>query len=112
MLWSSAFCGFVSTSALTWSKSASAGAAVVVELTLQVRVLLERRLVPDQLLQQLLVLPAQLRVLGLRVGEAVHPACGVAERPRDTVGADLERPQNAGRGALDAVERGRAERDA
>ena len=71
-----------------------------------------RRLAADELLQQLLVLPAEPRVLGLGVGEAVHPAGGVAERARDTVGADLERPQDRRRAVPWTPSRARrAERD-
>ena len=33
-----------------------------------------------------------------------EPAVGVAERARDAVGADLERPQHGRAGALDAVQ--------
>ncbi len=84
---------------------------MVVELTLEVGVLLERGIALDELLHELLVLPAERGVLRLGVGQAVHPAGGVAERARDTVGADLERPQDPGGRALDAVEGRRSERD-
>ena len=58
-----------------------------------------------------LVLRAQLLVLVLRVDEAAEPADRVGERARDPVGGDLERPQDRRARPLDAVERGRAERD-
>ena len=47
----------------------------------------------------------------LRADQAVRPADGVAERPRDAVGGDFEGAKDPGDRALGAVERARAERD-
>src|SRR5262249_23103587 len=75
----------------------------VPEQLLQRRVLLARRLALDELLAQLVDLAAQLLVLRLRVREARDPAGEVAERLRDAVRGDLERPQHGGGGALRVV---------
>ena len=57
------------------------------------------------------VLGPQPLVLRLRLEEPVRPVGRVAERVRHPVGGDLERTQGRGRGALDRIERRRAERD-
>ena len=61
-------------------------------------------LVRDHLLAEPVDLAAEPRVLGLRVDEPGEPAVRIPERPRDALGADLERPQHRGAAALDAVQ--------
>ena len=81
------------------------GRVLVVQQALEPDVLLQRRLVLDHLLLELLVLGAQLLVLGARVEEILRPAVGIAERPRDPLGRDLERLQRVGDCALSVVQR-------
>jgi len=78
--------------------------AVIVQRGLQLHVLLHGPFVERQLLAQRLDLGLQALVLGLGVDQPSPPADGVAEGPRNTVGGDLERLENAGGRALDAVE--------
>src|SRR5205823_14518106 len=74
--------------------------ADVVELSLQVGVLLGSRLVLDHLLAEPVDLPAERRILRLRVDEARKPAVAVPERACNALGAHLERPQHRGAAAL------------
>ena len=67
----------------------NAGALLVVQEALEPDVLLQRGFVLDHLLLELLVLGAELLVLGARVEQILRPAVGVSERPRDAFGCDF-----------------------
>jgi hypothetical protein len=71
----------------------------------QIDVLPRCRLVLDRLEAQQLEVLAELLVVRAGVDQTRGPAVGVAEWPRDALGADLERVEDAGDGTLDAVHR-------
>jgi hypothetical protein len=73
----------------------------------QAEVLLLRGLVLDVACAQLIELVTQARVLALRVHEPAEVAVDVAERARDSLGADLEWAQHRRTRDLRSVQRSR-----
>src|SRR5439155_11179874 len=86
------------------------GAALAPEKLLEILGAAGLRLVLRRLRTPLTNVAAELRVLGLRVCEPVEIPVRVAERSRDPLSGDLERPQRRRSVSLDVVERPRGRR--